>query len=243
MLNSVFLQVPTSPTQAADTVSAGINAATNAGNIPAETSLSLWEMVIKGGPIMIPIAIMFLLAVFYFVERLLVLSKAKKADPNLMLNVKSAIQKGDLEAAKAFCRNSLTPQARVVEKGVSRIGNNINDIKSEMDDAGVIELNKLEKKLSVVSITAKIAPMFGFIGTIAGVIKIFYDISLQGGVISIDVISKGLYQKMISSASGLLVGVIAFVAYHLLNNMIEKAVYHMNKSKAELMDVLMEPGR
>jgi biopolymer transport protein ExbB len=242
MLNTVFLQIPTAGSQVAkDTVQAGINAATTAP-VPTETSLSLWELVVKGGPIMIPIAVMFLLAVFYFVERLLVLSKAKKADPALMLNVKSAIQKGDIEAAKAFCRNSHTPQAKVLEKGVSRIGLDIKDIKSDMDDAGQIELHKLERNMSAISITAKIAPMFGFIGTIAGVIKIFYDISLADNI-SIGLIASGLYQKMITSAGGLVVGVIAFVAYHWLNTMIDKAIYNMNNAKLELMDVLTAPAK
>lgn len=207
-----------------------------------EASLSLLELVMKGGWIMIPIGILSLLAVYFFIERLLVVSKASKLDKNFMNNIRDYVTSGNMDAAKALCKSTTSPAARMIEKGISRIGKPIKEIEEAMASVGKLEINRLEKNLSILSLIGRIAPIFGFVGTIAGVIKIFYDISLTDNI-SIGVISAGLYQKMITSASGLVVGLIAFIAYYLLNSMVDKTINKMETASVEFMDVLNGPGK
>jgi biopolymer transport protein ExbB len=209
---------------------------------PKEASLSLLELIMKGGWIMLPIGILSLLAVYFFVERLLVISKASKLDNNFMNNIKDYITNGNMDAAKALCKSTTSPAARMVEKGISRIGKPIKEIEEAMVAVGKLEINRMEKNLNVLSLIGRIAPIFGFVGTIAGVIKIFYDISLTDNI-SIGVISTGLYQKMITSASGLVVGLIAFIAYYILNSMVDKAINKMETASVEFMDILNGPGK
>jgi len=209
---------------------------------PKEASLSLLELIMKGGWIMVPIGILSLLAVYFFVERLLVISKASKLDNNFMNNIKDYITNGNMDAAKALCKSTTSPVARMVEKGISRIGKPIKEIEEAMAAVGKLEINRMEKNLNVLSLIGRIAPIFGFVGTIAGVIKIFYDISLTDNI-SIGVISTGLYQKMITSASGLVVGLIAFIAYYMLNAMVDKAINKMETASVEFMDILNGPGK
>jgi len=209
---------------------------------PKEASLSLLELIMKGGWIMLPIGILSLLAVYFFVERLLVISKASKLDNNFMNNIKDYITNGNMDAAKALCKSTTSPAARMIEKGISRIGKPIKEIEEAMGAVGKLEINRMEKNLNVLSLIGRIAPIFGFVGTIAGVIKIFYDISLTDNI-SIGVISTGLYQKMITSASGLVVGLIAFIAYYILNSMVDKAINKMETASVEFMDILNGPGK
>jgi biopolymer transport protein ExbB len=198
------------------------------------------DLIVKGGYIMIPIGLLSVLTVFYFFERFITISKASKLDKNFMNNIKDYIHNGNMDAAKALCKNSTSPAARMVEKGITRIGKPIKEIEESMESVGKLEINRLERHLSVLSLIGRIAPIFGFIGTIAGVIKIFYDISLTDNI-SIGVISTGLYQKMITSASGLVVGLIAFVGYYILNAMLDKTINKMETASVEFMDMLQEP--
>ncbi|MDP1745845.1 MAG: MotA/TolQ/ExbB proton channel family protein, partial [Bacteroidota bacterium] len=143
------------------------------------------------------------------------------------------------DAAKALCRNSTSPAARMVEKGVARMGKPLKEVEEAMESIGKLEINRLEKNLSVLSLIGRIGPILGFVGTIAGVIKIFYDISLTDNI-SIGVISTGLYQKMITSASGLTIGLIAFIGYYILNAMLDKTINKMEAVSSEFVDMLQE---
>jgi biopolymer transport protein ExbB len=209
---------------------------------PQEAHLSLFDLLIKGGWVMIPILLLLVVAIWVFFERLIAISRANKGDKNFMDNIRDLMLTGNMDGAKAFCKNSNTPQARVVEKGIQRLGKPVNEIEAAMQDAGKLELYKVEKGLSILSIVGRIAPMLGFIGTIIGVINIFYKISLSKTV-EIDVISEGLYQKMITSAAGLTIGVFAFVCYNILNMMVDKIVNRMETSSAQFMDVINEPSK
>jgi biopolymer transport protein ExbB len=220
----------------------GIQTGELAAAAPSEVSFSLLSMVAKGGVMMIPLAILLLVSIYVLVERLLVLNKASRRSNELMPGIKDLVLKGNVDAARAMCRNLDTPEGRMIEKGISRIGQPMAEIRESMTEAASVELNSLEKNLSVLNITGRIAPMFGFVGTIIGVIKIFYDISLAKTV-EIEVISSGLYQKMITSAGGLVVGVLAFIAYHWLNARIDKIAHRMEESKMRLLDILNEPSR
>ena len=179
-----------------------------------ETKISLITMIAKGGPIMYPLA--------------------------LLLLIKEMINTGNLSNAISMCKNINTPESTMLEQGISRIGQPITEIRTAMDKSGANEISKLEKNLNVLNIIGRIAPMFGFIGTIIGVITIFYDISLAKTV-EIEVISKGLYQKMVTSAGGLVVGVIAFVCYHWLNSRIDKLANRMEDIQIKFLDILNEP--
>jgi biopolymer transport protein ExbB len=243
MFYSVLLQ---GITTAAGTVQATADTIQQAGAQAAtqqkEASLSLLDLIIKGGWIMIPIGILSILTIYFFFERFMVISKAGRLDKNFMNNIRDYIQNGNIESAKSLCKSTDAPAARMVEKGISRIGKPIKEIDEAMASTGKLEINRLEKNLSVLSLIGRIAPIFGFVGTIAGVIKIFYDISLTDNI-SIGVISAGLYQKMITSASGLVIGLMAFIAYYILNAMLDRTINKMETVSVEFMDLLHSPTR
>jgi len=242
---SFILQItPTVAGAIADTAAAiqpavtGIQTATE---LPPN-EISLFEMVAKGGVIMIPLAILLLISLYVMVERFLTISKASKKNATLLASVKDMINSGNLANARNMCKSVNTPEAIMLEQGISRIGQSMQEIREAMDKAGSSELNRLEKNMSILNITGRIAPMFGFIGTIIGVIKIFYDISVAKTV-EIEVISSGLYQKMITSCGGLVVGVLAFVFYHWLNARIDKLAHRMEETQIAFLDMLNEPSK
>jgi biopolymer transport protein ExbB len=191
---------------------------------------------------MIPIVFLFFLGLVIFIERYITIRKASKNEPNLMQQVKHSILTGKIDSAIAICQNSNTPLGRMLQKGLLRIGRPIKDIEGAIENVGKLEVSKLEKNISILGIVAGIAPMLGFVGTIAGVIKIFYNISLADNI-SMGVISEGLYQKMITSAAGLFIGIIAYVGYHILNIMVDRIILKMETDAIEFIDLLEEPGR
>lgn len=204
--------------------------------------ISLLEMVAKGGVMMIPLAILLLLSIYVMTERLLTISKAGKRNATLLASVKEMINNGNLSNARSLCKSVNTPESIMLEQGISRIGQPMQEIREAMDKAGSSELSGLEKHMGILNITGRIAPMFGFIGTIIGVIKIFYDIALAKTV-EIEVISSGLYQKMITSCGGLVVGVIAFVGYHWLNTRIDRLAHRMEETQIAFLNILNEPSK
>jgi len=203
--------------------------------------LSLMDLLIKGGWVMVPIAILAFLGLVIFIERYLTIKKASRYDSNLMIQVKQNIMSGRLEAALALCRNSSGPLGRMLQKGLTRIGRPIKDIEAAIENIGKLEVSKLEKNINVLGIIAGIAPMLGFVGTIIGVITIFHDVSLKG-VIEIGTVSGGLYTKMVTSAAGLIVGIVAYVGYHILNMMVDRLILRMETDAIEFIDLLEEPG-
>lgn len=209
---------------------------------PAQTEIQLLDMVMKGGPVMIILGLLFTMAIYVLVERLLVISKAGKKNPTLLPSIKEMINSGNISNARSMCKSVNTPESLMLEQGIARVGQSVNEIREAMNASGSNEIGKLEKNLSILNITGRIAPMFGFIGTIFGVIKIFYDIALAKTV-EIEVISTGLYQKMITSAGGLVVGVLAFVAYHWLSARIDRLSHRMEESQIQFLDMLNEPTK
>ena len=223
----------------ANSVTTGIQ---TAGPEVTETKISLISMVAKGGPIMIPLAVLFLVSMYVLVERLIVITKASKKSPNLILSLKDMIHSGNIATARSMCKNNNTPESTMIEQGIMRVGQPVQEIREALNKSGANEIGKLEKNLNVLNIIGRIAPMFGFIGTIIGVIKIFYQISLAKTV-EIEVISSGLYEKMITSAGGLVVGVFAFVAYHWLNARLDKLAHRMEDTQISFLDMLNEPTK
>ncbi|MHC1708594.1 MAG: MotA/TolQ/ExbB proton channel family protein [Bacteroidales bacterium] len=235
-----LLQITTPATTVADTlqqVASQTLVTPPAG--PAVDTMTLWGLIIKGGVIMIPLFILSLLAVYFFFERLIAIKKAGRSSSTFMHNIRDFIFDYKLDAAKALCKSTNTPISRMVEKGLGRVGKPIEEIERSLESVGRYEITKLEKNLKILGIVAGIAPMLGFIGTIMGVIKIFYNISLADNI-SIGIIAGGLYEKMITSATGLIIGVIAYTGYHYLNILLDKVVFMLEDGAREFLDVLQK---
>lgn len=203
-------------------------------------SVDLWSLIAKGGPILIPIAILSILAVYLFFERFFVIKNASKLDPNFMNQIKQYVNAGNIDAARNLCKATNNPSARMIEKGLMRLGKPVREIESAIENTGKLEVNKLEKNLGFLGSIAGIAPMFGFLGTISGVIKIFYEISQQNSL-EIATISNGLYEKMITSFAGLFVGMIAFAGHQILIQYIDRVINKMEINSIEFIDLLEEP--
>lgn len=218
---------------------------TTAKNIAAapivQDHINLLDLLMKGGWAMIPILILSLVAVFFTFERFITIRRASKIDANFMRNIREYLLGGKKDAAMSLCKNTNSPIARLVEKGIRRIGKPFEDIERAVESEGKLEMYKLEKHMNYLSIIAGIAPMVGFLGTISGVINIFFKIA-QTNELSIGIIAGGLYEKMVTSGAGLLVGIVAHVAFNYLNGMIDRVSYQLERSAVEFIDVLNEPG-
>ena len=210
--------------------------------VKATEDLRFIDLLIKGGWVMIPLGILLFLGLVIFIERYLTIRKAAKDEANLLVQVKQHILAGNIDLATAVCRNSNSPLGRMLQKGLLRIGRPIKDIEGAIENIGKLEVSKLEKNVSILGIVAGIAPMLGFVGTIAGVIRIFYNIA-QTDNISMGLIADGLYQKMITSAAGLMIGMLAYVGYHVLNIMVDKVILKLEIDAVEFIDLLEQPGR
>lgn len=217
--------------------------------VNATTSLatkSIFDIILSSGPLGVGIisiqVLLSFIAVWIFIERFFTIKSVVKEDEKVMQNLRANISSGNLTAVQSICASSDTPLARMVEKGISRLGRPMPEIENAIENVGRVETFRLEKKINYLSLIARLAPMFGFVGTIMGVIKIFYDISLTDNL-SIGVISSGLYQKMLTSAGGLLVGIIAFVGYYFLTMMLDEEVNKLERSSIEFMDILHAPAR
>lgn len=229
--------------QLTDTAHKIIDTANHAGQVAgANDELRFGDLILKGGWVMLPIGILAVLGLVIFFERYFTIRKASKNESNLMVQVRSSIHTGNLDSAIAICKNSNTPLGRMLQKGLKRIGRPIKDIEGAIENVGKLEVSKLEKNIGILGIVAGIAPMFGFLGTIAGVIKIFFDISKTDNF-SIGTISGGLYVKMITSAAGLTVGIVAYVGYHILNMMVERVILSLETDAIEFIDLLEEPSK
>ncbi len=236
LLSAMFLQAVTS------TVDSASRAAAAAATPEPQASLSLLDLYLKGGVIMYPITALSVLSIYFFVERYMTIRRASKIDPSFILQVKDLVNSGNLKGAKSLCERTNSPYARIVEKGVSRIGNPLKNIEVGMEAVGKLEVYKLDKTLFVLSTIASIAPMFGFLGTVFGMIKTFFSIS-QSANIGIDVIAGGIYIKMVSSAAGLIVGLMSYVFYNYLNAKIDRVVNQMEGVSFEFLEMLQEPAK
>jgi len=236
MINGIILQINQATGIVTDTMNKGATAAAPV----TEQGISLWDMAQKGGPILIPIAILSVAAIYIFFERFFTIQRSAKIDMNFMNQIRDHVHHGNIEAARTLCKITKSPVARMVDKGLSRLGKPINEIEGAIENVGRLEVYKMEKNLGIMSSIAGLAPMFGFLGTIIGVIKIFYEINLQNSL-EIGTISGGLYVKMISSACGLLVGIIAYAGYQFLIHRVDRVVNQMEINAVEFIDLLEEP--
>jgi len=210
-----------------------------------ENSQNLIDLIASGGPMGIAIVTILLMlsiaAVYIFIERWLTISQASKIDDNFINNIRASVASGNIEGAKALCRNTDTPVARMIEKGLSRIGKPLKDIDAAVENVGNLEVFKLEKNLSSLASISGAAPMIGFLGTVTGMILAFYKMASEQNVTP-DVLAGGIYQALITTAFGLLIGIFSFVGYNLLVARVEQVIFQMERSTMEFMDLLQEPS-
>lgn len=219
----------------------GSQAAIEASRLTEQAkTISLWSLLAQGGALMIPLAILFAVAIFFFIERFLAIRKAGKLENNFMNIVRDHIMNGNITAARSYARNTDHPVARMVDKGIQRIGKPIEAIERSMENVGKLELYNLERNVNILSMIAGMAPMFGFLGTIIGMIQMFYDINSTGRF-ELNTIAGGIYVKMITSATGLIIGLIAYLLYNYLNTQVDKTANRMEVASAEFLDLLQEP--
>ncbi|MBI2273464.1 MAG: MotA/TolQ/ExbB proton channel family protein [Chitinophagaceae bacterium] len=212
-----------------------------AAAIPAAAEkISLWSLLEKGGWIMYPLYLLFVGAVFVFIERLIAIRKASRIEGNFMNIIRDNIVSGNVAAARNLARNTNNPVARMIDKGLQRIGKPIDAIEKSMENVGKLEMYTMEKNLSILSLIAGIAPMFGFLGTIIGMIQLFYGIA-SSGQFTLNDIAGGIYVKMITSGTGLIIGLLAYIGHNVLTTQIDKTANKMEAASAEFMDILQEP--
>jgi biopolymer transport protein ExbB len=200
--------------------------------------LTFFQLLLKGSWLMIPIGLLSLIAIFVAVEKyFFIKDNSRKADDSFLQNLSKLLKEEKLEAATAYCNSLNSPESRIIAKGIHNVGKPVRDIREYMEMEGKLEVYKYEHNLYILGLIAGVAPMFGFIGTISGVIKIFYNISLADNI-NISLISAGLYEKMVTSAAGLTVGIIAFILYHWLNNKINKEVQRWELYSVRFIDMI-----
>ncbi|MDB5202476.1 MAG: Biopolymer transporter ExbB [Ferruginibacter sp.] len=214
-------------------------AAAGASTAKVET---VWGMLSKGGPLMIPLGILFALAVFVFIERLLVIRKAAKVDDNFMSIIRDHIVNGNITAARSLTKNTNHPVAHMIDKGIQRIGKPIDAIEKSMENVGKLEMYKMEKNLSILSVIARIAPLFGFVGTIVGLVILLKEFATISNP-SISQIADAMYIKLITSASGLIIGMLAYLGHSYLDTQINRTANRMEAASSEFIDILQEPTR
>ena len=203
---------------------------------------SVWGLLSKGGPLMIPLGILFALAIYFFIERLLVIRKMGKIDDNFMSIIRDHISNGNISAARSLTKNTNNPIARMIDKGIQRIGKPIDAIERSMEIVGKLEMYKMEKNLTMLSVIARIAPLFGFVGTIVGLVILLKEFATISNP-SISHIADAMYVKLITSASGLIIGMLAYLAHSYLDTQINRAANRMEAASSEFIDVLQEPTK
>jgi biopolymer transport protein ExbB len=203
---------------------------------------SVWSLLSKGGPLMIPLGILFALAVFFFIERLLVVRKVSKIDENFMRIIRDHIINGNVTAARSLSKNTDNPVARMIDKGLQRIGKPIDAIEKSMDNVGKLEMYKMEKNLAMLSVISRIAPLFGFVGTIVGLVLLLKEFATISNP-SVSQIADAMYIKLITSASGLIIGMLAYLGYSYLDTQINRTANRMESASSDFIDILQEPTK
>ncbi|MCL2651511.1 MAG: MotA/TolQ/ExbB proton channel family protein [Candidatus Azobacteroides sp.] len=210
---------------------------------PTEAHINAFELALKGGWIMIPIILLLFISIAVFIERALVIKKAEKEDQSFMHRIKDYIYEGKISSAINLCKSANTPYARMVEKGISRLGRPMNDIQVAIENVGNIEIAKLEKGFTWVATTAGIAPMLGFLGTVTGMVRAFFNMANAGANVDITLLSSGIYEALVTTVAGLIVGIIALFGYNYLVSEVDGVVNKMEARSMEFMDLLNEPTK
>lgn len=230
-----LLQATTNP-ELIDSINAAVETT-------AQEPMNLWTMATYGGWIMIVLAILLAVAIYLFIERLVVINAAKKEDKDFMDRIKDYIHEGKIDSALNLCRKTNTPSARMVEKGITRIGRPMSDVLVAVENVGNLEIAKLEKGLVIMATIAAGAPMLGFLGTVLGMVQTFYNMAGNAsGVIELSALSEGMYQAMVTTIGGLIVGILVIFAYNFLMARIDSVVRQLEGRTMEFMDLMNEPA-
>ncbi len=203
--------------------------------------LTLLDLAVKGGWVMIPILLLSFVAAYIFIERFYVIRKATQEDQNFMNRIKDYIHDGKIDSAMALCKNTDSPSARMVEKGINRLGRPLHDISTAIENVGKLEISKLEKGFPTLATITGAEPMLGFLGTVIGMVQSFYAMSLAGNNIEVSMMSDGIYTALITTVAGLIVGILGYFAYNSLVVRVEKVVFNLEATLTEFMDILNEP--
>lgn len=228
-------------------VTTGGQVAEETGEAIQQVDVSILELILEGssgiggGAVMILLALMSVAAIYLFFERTMAIAKAKKVSPDFMNKIRDYIGQGSFDSARNLCQSSNTPMARMLDKGISRIGKDLKDISVSIENIGKLEIYNLEKNLSSLATIASAAPMLGFLGTVLGMVQVFLDME-QVGTVSVEHISSGTKQAMITTIVGLVVGIIAYVAYNNLVSKVSKVIHKMEATTIEFIDILEEPA-
>jgi biopolymer transport protein ExbB len=206
-----------------------------------QTDMTIFDFALKGGWVMIPIILLSFIAAYIFIERYYVIKKATKEDQNFMDRIKDYIHDGKIEAALALCRSTNSPSARMVEKGISRLGRPLQDISTAIENVGKLEISKLEKSFPTLATITGAEPMLGFLGTVIGMVQSFYAMSQAGNNIEVSLLSDGIYTALITTVAGLIVGILGYFAYNVLVVRVERVVFNLEATLTEFMDILNEP--
>lgn len=210
---------------------------------PVEESINLWTMAQYGGWIMIVLALLLAWAIYIFIERMVVLKTATKEDKSFMDRIRDYIHDGKIDSALNLCKQTNTPASRMIEKGITRIGRPMQDVQVAVENVGNLEVGKLEKGLVIMATIAGGAPMLGFLGTVLGMIRTFYNMAQTScGVIEMSALSTGMYEAMVTTVGGLIVGILAMFAYNMLVARIDRVVRLLEARTMEFMDLLNEPA-
>ncbi len=229
-MNFFLLQVQQAVDTLQQTVAQGV----------APKEMHLFDLLMKAGWIMLPLLILSVATVYVFAERWMAIKKAAALDEKFMNIIRDNIVSGNVTAARNFARNTNNPVGRMIDKGIQRIGKPIDAISASMENIAQLELYKLEKNINILSVISKVAPIFGFIGTLAGLMQLFYNINATGEY-ELSTIAGGIYTKLISSISGLLIGMIAYLLHNILQTQVDKTSNRIEAAAADFLDVLQEP--
>ena len=207
------------------------------------SKLSIWELTLKGGWLMIPLALLLLVSIYIFFERLFATRRVTKADDNFLKQIKTFIQSGKIDEAKHLCDVTNKPYSRMIEKGVSRIGRPMNDVLVAIENVGNMEIAKMERGFNWLATTAAGAPMIGFLGTVTGMVRAFYQLAEAGQNSNVSLLANGIYEALVTTVAGLIVGILALFAYNFLTSRVNKIMNRLERSTMEFMDLLNEPAK
>ena len=240
ILNMIFAQVPETVTDTVNIISE--TAATAPAEAATTASMSVWDLCLKGGFIMIPLAILLVVSIYIFIERYIVIRRADREDATFMKRIKDYIHDGEIDSAKLLCKKNGTPYARLILKGISRIGRPMNDVLVAIENAGNLEIANLGKGLTWLATTAAGAPMLGFLGTVIGMVEAFFALANAGSSANISVLAGGIYEALVTTVAGLAIGIVALFAYNALVARINGVMKLLEGKTMEFMDLLNEPA-
>ena len=234
---SILLSLQAVGSQAADQMPV-----LTAVTLPTEAEINVIDLAFKGGWIMVVLLLLSLMAIYIFVQRLIIIRRAGKEDETFMNRIKDYIHEGKVDSALNLCRSTNTPSARMIEKGITRLGRPMNDVLVAIENVGNLEIAKLEKGFPLIATTAAGAPMLGFLGTVTGMVRAFFDMANAGTNVDVSLLSGGIYEALVTTVGGLVVGIITLFAYNYLVSQVDNVVNKMEARTMEFMDLLNEPA-